>query len=272
MGIRSPLEAVPAETLGGLGNCCSPLEMANAYATIASGGMRNRPTAITRVTFPDGHRELPARWKVRRTRAFEDGVAAKATEILKQNMTSGTGTTANISCPAAGKTGTTDEFTDAWFVGFTPRLSTAVWVGYPNDRTQMLGLYHGANVAGATFPSEIWHAYMEAAKGKFCGDFPPPKTPFSSQPFFGRYTSSGGKGNPSAGGVEDPSTTTPVAPTDTATPEDDAPEEDTGGAEPDNGNGNGNGNGNDNGFDPEQYESPPQPPPGDENGGTQAPG
>jgi penicillin-binding protein 1A len=274
LGIRSKLNGYPAETLGGLTDGVSPLEMANAYATIASGGMRNRPTAITRVTFPDGHHELPARWKVRRTRAFEDGVAAKATEILKQNMTSGTGTTANISCPAAGKTGTTDEFTDAWFVGFTPRLSTAVWVGYPNDRTQMLGLYHGANVAGATFPSEIWHTYMEAAKGKFCGDFPPPKTPFSSQPFFGRYTSSGGKGNPSEGGVEEaPSTTTPVVPDDTATPEADAPEEDTGGAEkPGNGNGDGNGNGNGNGFDPEQYESPPQPPPGDENGGTQAPG
>src|SRR3954470_19241707 len=193
LGIRSELHGYPAETLGGLTNGVSPLEMANAYATIASGGMRNRPTAITRVTFPDGRHELPARWKVRRTRAFEDGVTAKATEILEQNIQKGTGTTANISCPAAGKTGTTDEFTDAWFVGFTPRLSTAVWVGYPNDRTQMLGLYHGANVAGATFPSEIWHTYREAAKGKFCGDFAPPKTPFQSQPFFGKYTAGGGK-------------------------------------------------------------------------------
>src|SRR4051794_22472712 len=149
LGIRSKVEGFPAETLGGLTDGVSPLEMANAYATIASGGMRNRPTAITKVIFPDGHKELPARWKVRRTRAFEDGVAAKATEILKQNMTDGTGTVARIGCPAAGKTGTTDEFTDAWFVGFTPRLATAVWVGYPNDRTQMLGLYHGANVAGA---------------------------------------------------------------------------------------------------------------------------
>ena len=132
------------------------------------------------MTFPDGRKELPARWQVKRTKAFEDGVTAKATEILKENMTSGTGTTARIDCPAAGKTGTTDEFTDAWFVGFTPRLATAVWVGYPNDRTQMLGLYHGANVAGATFPSEIWNSYMSVAKGKFCGDFPPPKTPFQA--------------------------------------------------------------------------------------------
>src|SRR3954468_1209061 len=120
LGIRSPLEAVPAETLGGLGRCCSPLEMANAYATIASGGMRNRPTAITKVTFPDGHSELPARWKVRRTRAFEDGVTAKATDILEQNIQAGTGTKAGFGCPAGGKTGTTDMNTDAWFVGFTP--------------------------------------------------------------------------------------------------------------------------------------------------------
>jgi len=186
-------------------------------------------------------------------------------------MTSGTGTTANIDCPAAGKTGTTDEFTDAWFVGFTPRLSTAVWVGYPNDRTQMLGLYHGANVAGATFPSEIWHTYMEAAKGKFCGDFAPPKTPFQSQPFFGKYTAGGGKGNPTEGGDEQqaPSAATPTTPQDTATPEADKPQ-DTGGADPGN-NGNGNGKGNGDGFDPEKYESPPQPPPGGGDGGAQAP-
>ena len=67
LGIRSKLNGYPAETLGGLEDGVSPLEMANAYATIASGGFRNRPTAITRVTFPDGHKELPARWKVRRT-------------------------------------------------------------------------------------------------------------------------------------------------------------------------------------------------------------
>jgi penicillin-binding protein 1A len=142
----------------------------------------------------------------------------------------------------------------------------------------MLGLYNGQNVAGATFPSEIWHTYMTEAKGKFCGDFPPPKTPFSSQPFFGRYTSSGGKGNPSEGGTTDDSTTdssTPVAPvTPQETPED------TGDAEePDVGQG-----GDDEGFDPDKYEAPPQPDPGGgdgnngngngdgDGGGTQAPG
>src|SRR5215217_5465789 len=262
LGIRSPLEAVPAETLGGLGNCCSALEMANAYATIAAGGMRNRPTAITKVTFPDGHSELPARWKVRRTRAFEDGVTAKATEILEQNMSSGTGTRATIGCPAGGKTGTTDLNTDAWFVGFTPRLATAVWVGYPKDRTQMSGLYHGANVDGGTYPAEIWGDYMKKAKGRFCGEFPPPKTPFHSSPFFGEYaTSGGGKGSRLDGGSTDTTGTTdssltPITPTTPAAPQDEAAPEDTGGAQKPADQG-----GDDKGFDPDAYESPPQDPP-----------
>src|SRR3954447_7651923 len=225
LGVRSKLNGYPAETLGGLEDGVSPLEMANAYATIASGGMRNRPTAITRVTFPDGRHELPARWKVRRTKAFEDGVTANATEILKQNMTSGTGTTANISCPAAGKTGTTDEFTDAWFVGFTPRLSTAVWVGYPNDRVQMTTLYHGAAVAGGTFPAEIWAAYMKKAKGKYCGGFKPPRTPFHASPFLGHYSGSGGRGTASTGTTSagttysGPSVEQPSAPAPTPQPD-----------------------------------------------------
>jgi penicillin-binding protein 1A len=276
MGIRSKLNGYPAETLGGLEDGVSPLEMANAYATIASGGVRNRPTAITKVTFPDGRSELPDRWKVKRTRAFEEGVAAKATEILEENIREGTGTKASIGCPAAGKTGTTDEFTDAWFVGFTPRLSTAVWVGYPKERVQMLGLYYGSNVAGGTFPAEIWGAYMTEAKGKFCGDFKPPSTPFQSSPFFGEYaTTGGGRGNETGGGSD--STFVPTVPQGgTAEP---APDTETG--DGDTGGGDEQG-----GFDPDAYEAPPQPEPetggggdpgadgggGDPEGGTQAPG
>jgi penicillin-binding protein 1A len=248
--------------------------MANAYATIASGGMRNRPTAITKVTFPDGHSELPDRWKVKRARAFEDGVTAKATEILEQNIQSGTGTKASIGCPAGGKTGTTDLNTDAWFVGITPRLATAVWVGYPKDRTQMSGLYYGANVDGGTFPAEIWGTYMKEAIGKFCGDFKPPKTPFTASPFYGEYASSGGgrgselEGGTSTGTGTDSTSFTPSAP---AEPQEDAGEGDqeTAPAEPD--------TGGEEGFDPEAYEAPPQPPPDTgggqgTGGGTQAPG
>ena len=158
--------------------------MANAFATIASGGYRNRPTAIKKITFPDGKADLPRRFKVKRTKAFEDWVTAEATRILVKNIQGGTGTKANIGCPAGGKTGTTDEFNDAWFVGFTPRLATATWVGYPNAQVQMKTEYHGGSVAGGTFPAEIWGDYMKAVKGKFCGDFKPAKTAAHFTPFY----------------------------------------------------------------------------------------
>ena len=201
MGIKSTLKGYPAETLGGLENGVSPLEMATAYASIANGGLRVRPTAITKIRFPDGRVEkgdsLPPRFRVKRTRIFSDGVAAKATEILKQNLTGGTGGRAYAymsQCPAAGKTGTVDDNTDAWFVGFTPRMSTSVWVGYPDD--ELVGMsyqFFGGPVDGGTFPAQIWGDYMNRVKGSYCGDFAPPKEPFVSSPFFGRYANSGGK-------------------------------------------------------------------------------
>lgn len=268
MGIRrSQVKGYCAESLGGLENGVSPLEMANAYATIASGGYRNRPTAITKVTFPNGKSQLPRRWKVKRTKVFEDGVTYEATKILEQNMQSGTGTRAQIGCPAAGKTGTTDLNTDAWFVGFTPRLSTAVWVGYPNDRTQMNGLFFGANVDGGTFPAAIWGNYMSKAKGSFCGSFRPPKEPFQASPFYGRYASTGapstgidGTGTGVDSGTAEPYVppAEPAAPEAAPAPAPEAP------AEPDPGTG----------YDPEQYEAPPQEAPATEpapSGGTTAP-
>jgi penicillin-binding protein 1A len=251
MGITSPLHGYCAETLGGLSNGVSPLEMADAYATVASGGYRNRPRIIRKVTFPDGHSELPAAWRVKRTKVFSDGVTYEATKILQDNVNAGTATHANLGCPQGGKTGTTDHNTDAWLVGFTPRLSTAVWVGYPNARIEMNTLYHGAPVDGGTYPADIWHAYMEQAIGKFCGPFPKPKEPFVSQPFFGHYATTGLKrsGTPTPGpGLTTPGVTptpapgTTTAPGATATPE---------------------------GFDPNLYETPPQPEPG--TGGTTAP-
>jgi penicillin-binding protein 1A len=234
LGIRTKLNGYCAESLGGLEIGVSPLEMATAYATIANGGYRNRPTVITKVEFPDGTDELPRRWRVHRVKAFSDGVTHKAVEILEANIQGGTGTHAAIGCPAGGKTGTTDGNTDAWFVGFTPRLSTAVWVGYPNDRTQMTGLYFGSNVDGGTYPADIWGAYMSQAKGSYCGDFSPPKEAFQASPFFGKYSRSGVQ--------SDPGPSSEVAPAPTAAPD----QNQTGGREP---------------FDPGQYESPPQPPP-----------
>src|SRR5919108_4358758 len=186
MGIKTRLHAYPAEGLGGLTRGVSPLEMANAYATIASGGWRYRPSAIRKVTFPDKHVDNLGR--PRRHRAFSDGVTYEATKILEQNVKSGTGfpNATQIGCPAAGKTGTTDNFTDAWFVGFTPHLATAVWLGHATSRVPMPG------VAGGTIPAKLWGQYMKQARGKFCGGFPKPKVPFKAQPFFGRYSRGGG--------------------------------------------------------------------------------
>jgi penicillin-binding protein 1A len=199
MGITSRLDGYPAEGLGGLKRGVSPLEMANAYATIAAGGYRNRPTAITAVTFPDGRTQRFSHH--RRKRAFSDGVTAEATRVLAQNIQSGTGTAADIGCPAAGKTGTTDDFRDAWFVGFTPRLATSVWVGYPDKQIEMRAV-HGISVAGGTFPAQIWAAYMKRAKGSFCGGFRPPREPFKASPFFGTYATTGA---PGAAGAADSS-------------------------------------------------------------------
>jgi penicillin-binding protein 1A len=268
MGIRTHLDGYPAEALGGLTLGVSPLEMASAYGTIANGGYRVRPTAITKIEFPDGHvekgKKLPPRFRVKRIKAFSDGVTYKATQILEKNVQAGTGTRAQIGCPAAGKTGTTDEFTDAWFVGFTPRLATSVWVGYPTAKIQMRTLFQGGPVAGGTFPAQIWGEYMKRAKGKYCGSFAKPSEPFVAQPFFGHYSRTGGKGT----GDETGQKTQPGAGNGVDTPGRGGQDNDNGGTSHD-----GNGTGG-RGFDPNFYESPPQKAPEtqpDPGGGT-APG
>jgi penicillin-binding protein 1A len=95
----------------------------------------------------------------------------------------GTGGRARTGCPVGGKTGTTDKNSDAWFVGFSPRLATSVWVGFPQGRIPMGPLFHGANVDGGTFPAQIWGQYMKAAAGKFCGKFKAPKEQFKTKAF-----------------------------------------------------------------------------------------
>src|SRR4051812_24199910 len=184
MGIKTQLDGLPAEGLGGLRLGVSPLEMADAYATLASGGVRNEPIAIRKVVFPDGKSEDLG--KPQRKRVLSDGVAYEVTKILEQNMRSGTAVRANIGCPDAAKTGTTDAYNDAWLVGYTPKLATAVWMGYPNALVSMPG------VQGGSYPAGIWHAYMSVAHGGDCSDFPQPKQPVHFLPFYGYYAESGG--------------------------------------------------------------------------------
>ena len=104
-----------------------------------------------------------------------------------------------------------------------------MWVGYPNAQVEMRTQYHGGPVAGATFPAEIWHDYMSRVKGKFCGDFKPPKEPFHATPFFGKYSRSGGKGtgtdDQQSGGSQFYSPTTPATPAPTTPDTPDTAEE-----------------------------------------------
>ena len=186
MGIQTPLDGYPAEGLGGLHRGVSPLELARAYATLANGGNRLDITAIKRVDFVDGRPSVTLD-SAGADQVFKDGETYEVTKILQQNMKHGTGTAAQIGCPAAGKTGTTDTFKDAWFAGYTPRMSTVVWVGYPHRSIPMTNV-HGMKVAGATFPAQIWHDYMSVAKGGFCGKFAKPTEPAELQPFCGRLS------------------------------------------------------------------------------------
>jgi penicillin-binding protein 1A len=167
MGVRTALSRNPAMTLGGLKEGVTPLEMAYAYSTLANDGERvwgtmgpssRSPVAIEKVLDPDGHTRDQNH--IRHTRVIPYGTAQTAKGILSQVITSGTGTAAQIGEFAAGKTGTTENYGDAWFVGFNKELTVAVWVGYPDKLKPMLTEFHGSPVAGGTFPAEIWHDFM----------------------------------------------------------------------------------------------------------------
>src|SRR5205807_8885760 len=118
--------------------------------------------AVSRVVFPDGSQQILGATSARRV--FTPGEAYAATQVLKTVIQSGTGTAADYGCPAAGKTGTTSSFTDAYFDGYTRQLATAVWVGYPNATESM------ANGFGGTLAAPIWHDFMSAASDGYCGD------------------------------------------------------------------------------------------------------
>ncbi len=183
MGFTSPLGSFPSESLGAAE--ASPLEMARVYATIANGGLRVVPRAITKVEFPSGKVRDPQ--PVRRTRGIPKDVASEISRILQANMTGGTASAANFDCPAAGKTGTTDGPSDVWLAGFTPRMSTAVWVGYPESRRTIYATSRaGANIQGASVSAPIWKDYMAKARGGYCGEFSG-LVPFSGTKGTGKY-------------------------------------------------------------------------------------
>lgn len=188
LGIRtSPLTPDPAIALGA--ESVTPLEEATAYSTIAAGGIYSKPMAITKVVLPDGKVDTSAGWgKPQRQRVIPDWVASTVTKVLEENMLYGTGTGAHVHGRTdAGKTGTTDNYADAWFSGYTPRLEATVWIGYPQGEVPMLDV-HGTAVSGPTFPADIWHLFMEVADGKGPDvPFPSPTTTPRWLPWHGEF-------------------------------------------------------------------------------------
>ncbi len=186
LGVRSPLDVngryVPSMGLGTI--AVSPLDMASAYATLAAGGVYSEPTGIRKVVLASGREDTEAGWGTpKRSRAIPDWVAYEVTKILEDNVSYGTGTRAALGRPVAGKTGTTDKHADAWFVGYTPDLSTAVWMGYQAGEIPMENV-HGISVSGGSFPAEIWRRTMERTIGlREPKDFPVPRTEPRWEPF-----------------------------------------------------------------------------------------
>jgi penicillin-binding protein 1A len=161
MGVRSPLPSVPAIALGSAQ--MSVVDLAAAYATLANYGTAIEPTTIRRIRRPDGSTLEPNQDRLEG--AMSPGNAYLLTKVLEQVIQRGTGVGAQIGRPAAGKTGTTNNYADAWFAGYTPDLVAAVWVGYPQGSIPMTSV-HGIRVFGGTFPAQIWRAFMiEALRG-----------------------------------------------------------------------------------------------------------
>lgn len=137
-----------------------PLEVASAYATIANDGVRHEPYYIDRIEDSKGnvlYEQVPEG-----VRVLSVEVACLATQVLEQNVIRGTGTRGQVEDqPGGGKTGTTENFSDAWFVGFTPQLATSVWMGNPQARVEMTNV-GGRNVTGGSYPAQAWGQLMNA--------------------------------------------------------------------------------------------------------------
>ncbi len=198
----------------GLGSgVVTPLDMTTAYSALSNGGQRVTPLSVTQIVPPDGP---VITTQPSLTRVISDGVAYGVTQILHDNVLQGTAVNANIAPNIAGKTGTTNNYVDAWFVGYTPCYAAAVWVGYPNasGTPKDLTNVHGIHVTGGSFPAKIWAAFMEQvlkdpryacpAQG-----YPVPTTPLIWKPFTSKF---------SQAVAPTPTPTTPTQPTTTAPP------------------------------------------------------
>ena len=153
---------VCAVTLGSVG--FTPLELTDVYATFADGGVQHDPQAFESVRGANG--KVISKLTTKGRRVLNPNVAAQLTYALQRVVQYGTGTAAALgSRPVAGKTGTAENFQDAWFCGYVPQLATCVWVGYPKGEISLYNVEGVGQVAGGTLPAEIWHDFMGSAVG-----------------------------------------------------------------------------------------------------------
>jgi penicillin-binding protein 1A len=242
MGIRTPISLNPSMILGGLTTGVSTLDLAHAYETLAAGGRKvynpvlgsadQGPIGIHAITCPVcAHADMPTHLVNHPTyeRVVPPAVASTIHQLLTGVVTSGTGKQAAItSVDVAGKTGTTSNYADAWFVGWTPQLTTAIWVGYPNKLVPMRTQYDGGPVSGGSYPAIIWRNYMVQALRILSQEDPSahiytPATTTPAQP----TTPAPVAPAPVAPAPVTPAPTTPATPTPPVTPTQTAPPQPT---------------------------------------------
>lgn len=176
MGVTNYINPDPSIILGALQYGVSPLEMASAYATLANNGGHRPATAILRVMDSKGKIIWEA-GAVKETQAISSGVAHAVNQILAQNVRFGTGKNAQLfDRESAGKTGTAEDFHDAWYCGYTPQIACAVWVGHPEAQIPMTNV-HGISVTGGSFPAIIWQKFMSHVAKDY------PVASFNDQPY-----------------------------------------------------------------------------------------
>ncbi|MDX6561072.1 MAG: penicillin-binding protein [Gaiellales bacterium] len=184
LGIRSQLPLHCSMVLGA--DDVTPLELTSAYATIAAGGVYHRPRTIRRVEDAAGKIVASRVFRVKAKRVVSDGVAYEATQILKEAVKSGTGTRAQLDDgrPQAGKTGTAENYGNAWFCGYTPDIAACVWVGYRSSNKPLQNIEGFGAVYGGTLPAMIWKDFMTTALTRIGPhDWPQPKRPMVFKSF-----------------------------------------------------------------------------------------
>lgn len=237
LGVSAEFPQIVPSIVLGTGEV-SVLDMAAGYSTFANEGTRIDARVITRVEDAQGNviEEFPAK----STQVLDVDQASRVTHALQGVIDHGTGEDADIGRPAAGKTGTTQNNADAWFVGYTPSLTAAVWMGFPEGNIPMTDV-RGGVVAGGDLPAQLWRRFMELAlEGTEVEEFPAPadldfgfawdpeleeaEVPADTGGGDGAGYDPGGGGT-DAGGTDDPVTTDPpvTASTPATVPEETEP-------------------------------------------------